>query len=75
MKTNVGAKYLSIISKNFLKNHLLCKILNRNTVKVSYRCMPNSKACISKHNMQVINMAKNTDQRDGCNCLKSRKDE
>ena len=75
VKTNVGAKFLSIISKNFPKNHPLSKILNRNTVKVSYRCMPNLKACINKHNMQVISKDREVDKRDGCNCLASRKAE
>ena len=74
VKTNVGAKFLNIISKNFPKNNPLSKILNRNTVKVSYRCMPNLKACIDKHNRQVINMGSNADKRAGCNCQVSKRD-
>ena len=41
VKTNVGAKFLRIIMRCFPADHPLHKILNKNTIKVSYRCMPN----------------------------------
>ena len=73
VKTNVGAKFLAIISKNFPAKHPLHKILNRNTVKIGYRCMPNIKACIDKHNMQVLRQDDQVQTGNGCNCLVSRK--
>ena len=73
VKTNVGAKFLAIISKNFPAKHPLHKILNRSTVKIGYRCMPNIKACIDKHNMQVLRQDDQVQTGNGCNCLVSRK--
>ena len=65
VRTNVGAKFLKIINRNFPANHPLHKIINKNTIKVSYRCMPNLK----NHNSQNDNLGE-----AGCNCLASRKD-
>ena len=73
VKTNVGAKFLRIISKNFPPNHPLHKILNRNTVKVSYRCMTNLKTHIDRHNMRVLSQ-EDQNHTAGCNCLASRKE-
>ena len=67
VKTNVGAKFLKMISKNFPPSHPLNKILNKNTVKVSYRCMPNLKSHIDKHNTQLLNQGNNQVE-PSCNC-------
>ena len=40
IQTNIGELFLKLIDENFPPNHLLSEILNCNTVKVSYRCMP-----------------------------------
>ena len=50
VKTPIGEKFLKIISKNIPPTHPLHKIVNRNTVKVSYRCVTNMGREISKHN-------------------------
>ena len=72
VKTNVGAKFLRIISRNFPADHPLHKVINKNTVKVSYRCMPNLKKQIDRHNSQVLNTRANlTDA--GCNCQVNRR--
>ena len=41
VKTNIGKNFLQIVSESFPKSHKLNKILNRNTVKISYCCLPN----------------------------------
>ena len=41
VRTNVGEQFLKLIDKNFPKTHPLGKLIERNTVKISYRCMPN----------------------------------
>ena len=41
--TNVAKTFLSLIDKHFPKDKKLSKIFNRNTIKVSYRCLPNVK--------------------------------
>ena len=67
VSTNIGGQFLRIIDICFPKTHILNKIINRNTVKVSYRCMPNMKQILGRHNSKVS-------QEDapapppGCNC-------
>ena len=72
VKTNIGGKFLKLINTCFPKYHPLHKIINRNTVKVSYRCMPNLKAAISRHNQKLLkeNQAKDIQAtpQPGCNC-------
>ena len=43
LKTNVGRKFLNIVNESFKKEHPLHKIFNKNTLKVSYSCMPSLK--------------------------------
>ena len=75
VKTNVGAKFLRIINKNFQPNHPLQKILNKNTIKVSYRCMPNLKNHIDKHNSKVLNQERSNNQTEvRCSCRGNRKE-
>ena len=45
--TNVGQSFLRIIDEEFPAKHPLHKIFNRNTVKVSYSCMPNIKKLLT----------------------------
>ena len=72
VRTNIGGKFLKLIEKCFPKTHPLNKIVNRNTIKISYRCMPNFKSAISKHNQMLLKeeQAKNTQAppNPGCNC-------
>ena len=49
VKTNVGKKFLSIVKDSFPKGHPLKKIFNKNTLKISYSCMPNLQSKISAH--------------------------
>ena len=37
-KTNLGKQFLQLIDRHFPKGHKLHKIINRNTVKISYSC-------------------------------------
>ena len=47
--------------------HPLHKIMNRNSIKLSYRCMPNMGQVISRHNHKVVNdQVQQTPP--GCNC-------
>ena len=43
-------KFLNIVKDSFKKGHPLHKIFNKNTLKVSYLCMPNLGSKISAHN-------------------------
>ena len=55
VSTNVGAKFLKLIDSCFPPQHPLAKIMNRNTVKVGYRCMPNMSQVINNHNTKILN--------------------
>ena len=53
--TDVGKQFLKLIDKHFTKKHPLGRLLNRNTVKISYSCTKNMKSIISSHNAKLLN--------------------
>ena len=65
--SNIGKQFLNLLDKHFPRNHRFYKIFNRNTVKVSYGCMPNVAASISSHNKNILN-EKSALALGGCNC-------
>ena len=74
--TNVAKIFLSLIDKHFPKNNKLCKIFNRNTIKVSVSCLPNLKQTISNNNNRLlkIHRKKESPQNDKlCNCWQKKK--
>ena len=48
IETNISRKFLLLVDKHFPPDHQLRKIFNRNTLKVSPRCMPNIDSSIIK---------------------------
>ena len=69
VKTRVGDQFFKLIQKNFPKSNPLSKIINRNTVKMSYSCTPNMSRIISAHNSKVLNSENNQSEKK-CNCGK-----
>ena len=67
VKDNIGQKFLKLIDEHFPKGHPLATIVNRNCVKISYRCMPNMKSVITRHNCQV-KREESEPTPPGCNC-------
>ena len=63
--TNIGRKFLYLINKHFPKKSRLNKIFNRNTIKLSYSCMPSMANVIASHNRKLLR-PKTVDPR--CNC-------
>ena len=53
VKTNIGKTFFQLLDKTFPSHHRLHKIINRNTVKISYSCMPNIASQISSHNKKI----------------------
>ena len=49
-----GRSFLKILDEEFTKGHALHKIFNRNTVKISYSCMPNLKQRIDGRNKSIL---------------------
>ena len=67
--SNIGKQFLNLLDTCFPPTNKLHKILNRNTVKISYKCMPNMKQIISNHNKTILNKDNNTESKtNNCNC-------
>ena len=66
--TNIGAAFLRLIDKHFPKTNPLSRIINRNTVKVSYSCTKNMKQLMQSHNMKILNQEKKESPKKKCNC-------
>ena len=56
MATNVAKTFLTFIDKHFPKYKRLSKIFDRNTIKVSYRCLTNVKQTISNNNHRLLQL-------------------
>ena len=68
VSTNIGARFLSIIDTCFPPTNELHKIINRNTIKISYRCMPNMRKVLSKQNSKIAKQKSVPAPVPGCNC-------
>ena len=53
LKTNIEKRFLQMIKDCFPPSNPLHKICKRNTLKLSYRTMPNMKAAIAGHNSKI----------------------
>ena len=75
VETNVGRLFLELVDTHFPPGHVLRSIMNRNCVKVSYRCLPNIGSHVSKHNSKLLKQENETQKAPPpkCNCQKSRK--
>ena len=65
VKTNIGKEFFKILKECFPPNNPLSKIFNRNTVKISYSCMPSVRKIISGHNKQILKLEETVPP---CNC-------
>jgi len=63
--TNIGRKFFALLGKHFPKGSKLHCIFNRNTVKLSYSCLPNVERIVKSHNRKVLSKPKNELK---CNC-------
>ena len=71
VKTNVGQKFLRTVDECFPRGHALRSIFNRNTLKISYSCMPNIKNIVDAHNKKLLKKPNETTQQEKtCNCRK-----
>jgi hypothetical protein len=70
ISTNIGQTFLNTIDDEFPAGHPLHKIFNRNTVKISYSCMPNIKQTIDGHNKTKLSQTATTSEESTCSCRK-----
>ena len=67
--TNIPKAFMRIIAECFPPGHVLRSSFNTNTVKASYRTMPNMAQVLAKHNAKVIAKTRQTLlTNEGCNC-------
>ena len=67
--TNIGKKFFTLLSACFPANNKLYKIINKNTIKLSYSCMTNIKESIANHNKAILSKDKiKEEQIKLCNC-------
>ena len=66
VKTNIGRTF-NLLEKHFPSLYRLHKICSKNTVKISYSCMPNMAAILSRHNKTIL-ASKNINVHPPCNC-------
>ena len=59
-----------MVTKHFGADPTLKKIFNKNSLKMSYRAMPNMGQILSKHNKKILRDFQNTQRKKtgGCNC-------
>ena len=66
VKTNIGKEFLKLVDRCFPHGHPLQKLINRNTVKLSYSCTPNMERIISSRNAKLLSPT-SPDERS-CSC-------
>jgi hypothetical protein len=70
--TNIGHRFLQLIDECFPKDNELRQIFNRNTLKISYSCMPSIKTIITMHNKSTLAKEQQTVKHNAtareCNC-------
>jgi hypothetical protein len=64
--TNIGKKFFRLIDKHFPQGHRLHKLFNRNTVKLSYSCLPNIGSVLKSTRQQASKEPSTQDKM--CNC-------
>ena len=65
----MGKYFFRLLNKRFPPDHKLYKMFNKNTLKLSYSCMPNLKTKIDGHNKKILKTTPPTKTKL-CNCLK-----
>ena len=75
VETNIGNKFLQLVEQCFTMGHPMRKIFNRNTVKISYSCMPNMDRMIQSSNKAMLAKNRSEGSTDStqsklCNCRK-----
>ena len=66
VKNNVGHYFLKLVLKHFPPGHKYRSLFNRNTLKLSYSCMPNVENIIQAHNAKILNTGNGKSK--PCNC-------
>ena len=68
VKTPIGKVFLQLLRKHFPHEHRYAGIVNKNTVKLSYSCMPKIQNIMKQRNEQLLREEKNVEEERLCNC-------
>ena len=68
IKTNIRRIFIKLITKHFPQNHKFVKIFNKNTINLSYSCMPNIRSKMNDHNKKIL-QPKPAEPQKLCICL------
>ena len=66
VSTNVGAKFLKLLDRHFPVTNELHKLFNRNSIKISYGCLPNMDSILARHNTKILSPTDSSSAT--CNC-------
>ena len=67
--SNIGKNFFSLLNECFPKTSKLHKIINKNTIKLSYSCMANMKQKIDNHNRKIMSNGREREEvTRACNC-------
>ena len=66
--TNIGHKFFKLLQKHFPQGHKFHKLFNRNSIKLSYSCMPNIGRIIKSYNKKTLSVPPNTSNEKLCDC-------
>ena len=69
VRTNIGQEFFKLIDRAFPPSNPLSKIFGRQTVKISYKCMPSMAKAVSRHYVKLSKEDQEQAQTPpGCNC-------
>ena len=54
MEINIGKTFLKLVKRHFPRKNSFHKILNKNTINISYSCMRNVSSKIALHNKSIL---------------------
>ena len=66
VKTKLGKRFLKLVCLHFPENNRFLKIFNKNTIKISYSCLPNMRNIINSNNKKILEAENKT--KLTCNC-------
>ena len=69
VKSNIGKDFLKLVDKAFPPDNPLSGLFNRQTVKLSYKRMPNMSQAVAGHNSKLLSEERQAEQELGCNCI------
>ena len=69
VKTKLAKQFINLIKTCFTKENPLHKIFNKNSINLSYSCLPNIGNIINSHNRKILQKS-NANTAQACNCKK-----